>query len=284
MKKLWRYALAFLMLPPALGCSQVNPKVSQTVRLFHLEQDLNALHELQAARGQGPTTLEELALRQQLCEKLSAAGLDVDSVIAELSNEQSDLGTIRTELQAKQAKKVGRLTTAALLTGSAIGAGVSATQFTTLGGRTQNFGDGVGIGSGVVSTILSVLAAKAQNGPTGSVGRTPNMLAPLLGHVEPALHTEYPSEVLAFLNSVPADEAPDAGTRLEQLMVDWGKAGRLGHRAALTTSGDGVRVSIADLSNRIAMLGDVRGRVALIKRDLANLIRSTLTPGTDVAP
>jgi hypothetical protein len=31
-------------------------------------------------------------------------------------------------------------------------------------------------------------------------------------------------------------------------------------------------VSIADLTDRFAMLGDVRGRVSLIKRDLAQLV------------
>ncbi len=35
-----------------------------------------------------------------------------------------------------------------------------------------------------------------------------------------------------------------------------------------------VKLSIEDLTNRIAMLGDVQGRVSVIKRDLATLIVS----------
>ena len=138
------------------------------------------------SRGLGPVTLAEVVLRQKLSEKFEAAGLEVDAVISELSNEQSDLGTVRTELQTKRDKKVAKLTTAALLTGSAIGVAVNATQITSLGNRTANVGDGIGIGSGAASTVLSLLAAKAQNGPEGVVGEAPNMLAPLLGESTPA--------------------------------------------------------------------------------------------------
>ena len=43
----------------------------------------------------------------------------------------------------------------------------------------------------------------------------------------------------------------------------------------LPIGGDkGVTVSIDDLTDRMAMLGDVSGRIALMKRDLALLMRS----------
>ena len=45
--------------------------------------------------------------------------------------------------------------------------------------------------------------------------------------------------------------------------------------AALTSSSNPkVRISINDLSNRIGMLMDVSGRVSLMKRDLAAIMRS----------
>jgi hypothetical protein len=228
-------------------------------------------------------TLEELSVRQEFLESVQASLLDVDSVLAELTNEQAELSSFRTALQARRDKKVGHLTTAALLTGSGVGTAVSATQFTSLSSTTQNVGDAMGIGSGIASTILSILAARAQNGPSGTVDQTPNMLAPLLGGT-PVLNTYYPPEVLEYLESAPAGEDPSRGTRFEQLMAEWDKAGRLSENdspqrrqkiTALTTSGDpNVKVSIDDLTDRIAMLGDVRGRVSLIKRDLAQLIRS----------
>jgi hypothetical protein len=67
-------------------------------------------------------------------------------------------------------------------------------------------------------------------------------------------------------------------------MAEWDKAGRLSAAdpktrrrqiAALTASDDpAVKLTIDQLTDRIAMLGDVRGRVSLMKRDLANIMRS----------
>ncbi|MFZ0516127.1 MAG: hypothetical protein WBF45_00285 [Acidobacteriaceae bacterium] len=212
---------------------------------------------------------------------MQSCNLQVDGVISELSNEQSEIGAIRTDLQARRDQKVSRLTTAALITSSGLGVAVSATQFTTLSNTTQNVGDGIAVGSGTASLILTILAARAQGGPAGSVSGTPNMLAPLLGGT-PVLNTYYPPMVLRYLHSVPAGESSSKGTRLDQLRAQWDKTGRLSlidstkqkpKIAALAASGDlNTKVSISDLTDRIAMLGDVRGRVSLIKRDLATLV------------
>lgn len=92
----------------------------------------------------------------------------------------------------------------------------------------------------------------------------------------------YPPFVLEYLQSVPQGEDPGRGTRLEQLRKDWEDAGRLplsnsAQRRrkieALVSSGEpNLRVSIDDLTDRLAMLSDVRSRVSLIKRDLASLV------------
>ena len=108
------------------------------------------------------------------------------------------------------------------------------------------------------------------------------MLAPLLGG-KPALNTNYPPAVLTYLQSVPAGEDPQRGTRLEQMKQRWVQSGRLEAgtadakaqqklTAATVSEDPKVKLSIEDLTNRIAMLGDVQGRVSLIKRDLAMLI------------
>ena len=272
-----RLVSAGLLLTASVAVCQVPASnADEVAHLFKMDQDLATLRAMGMSRDTGPVTLAEVVLRQKVSEEFEAASLEVDAVISELSNEQSDLGAVRTELQTKRDKKVANLTTAALLTGSALGVAVNATQFTSLGNRTANVGDGIGIGSGAASTVLSLLAARAQNGPEGVVGETPNMLASLLGESTPVARAVFPPEVLAFLHEVAAGEDPGKGTRLEQLMASWGNAGRLQHRTALTTSGDTVKVTIDDLTNRIAMLGDVRGRISLIKRGLATLRRESL--------
>lgn len=135
--------------------------------------------------------------------------------------------------------------------------------------------------SGAASTIFSIMAARRQKGPNGSVGDVPNMLAPLLGGA-PVLNTFYPPAVLLYLQSVPPDDVTH-GTRLDQLKQSWIKSGRLDWSSAKTeqqttaiaTSSQNpeVKVSIDDLTNRMAMLDDVEGRVYLMKRDLSMLMR-----------
>ncbi len=94
------------------------------------------------------------------------------------------------------------------------------------------------------------------------------MLAPLFDR-KPALYTFYPPAVLQYLEAVPANEDAARGTRLEQLKAEWVKSGHLSTQgnaqnniAPLTTSGTtDVKVTILDLSDRIAMLVDVAGRI-----------------------
>ncbi len=285
-----------LLLSPATAPAQAYPADPQAPRPPALDQNAAQIVDflglapiqhrvlnLQSQRPCGsPATLDELTGRQELLGSIQASSLDVDSVLAEISNERGKLSDLRTSLQSRRDRSVARLNTAALITGSGLSAVVSATQFTTLGSKTQNTGDAVGIGAGAASTILSLLAAHRQQGPNGTVGGIPNMLAPLFDRT-PVLDTSYPPAVLHFLDSVPATEDPSRGTRLEQLKAEWVKAGRLdpAHTpkrpekiTALTTSDNpDVKVSIDDLTDRIAMLGDVAGHVALIKRDLATLMR-----------
>ncbi len=270
------------VLKPASQSSALN-YAKQTAEVLGLAPRIKQLALLQGARGCGAhATPAELVLRQDLSESIQAAALDVDSVVAEISNEQGELLNLRTVLQMRRDKTVARYNAAALITGSGASAAVSATQFTNLGSQTNNVGDGFGIGAGVASTVFSVVATRKQNGPKGAVGEVPNMLAPLFDR-EATLNTFYPTSVLHYLEVVPANQDASRGTRLDQLKTRWMQAGRLttsrsNHQpdiAPLTSSANpDVKVSIQDLTNRIAMLVDVSGSVSLMKRDLATLVRS----------
>ena len=260
----------------------LDPGVVQIAKLLKVDSELQRLAALRAQRAvDAAPGMDELTLRQQILESVQVCTLEVDGVVAEIANEQSDISSLRTILQSRRDRKANRLTTAALLVGSGLGTAASATQFTSLSNTTQNVGDAIAVGSGAGTIVLSILASRAQNGPRGTVENTPNMLAPLFdGHA--VLRSHYPPFVLEYLQSIPPGEDPARGTRLEQLMKDWGETGHLtfsdsAHRSSkitmLTSSGDpDVRVTISDLTDRLAMLGDVRARVSLIKRDLASLV------------
>jgi hypothetical protein len=175
---------------------------------------------------------------------------------------------------------VNLLNVANLVTGTGLGIAVNAMQFSS---ATANLGDGIGVGSGIGSTVLSIVGIRRQRGPVVSVGRIPNMLAPLF-QKQAALNAYYPPEVMEYLKSVPPGESEQSGSRIEQLMGEWQKAGRIGSPSdkkaekkieLLTSSLDEkTKLSIDDISDRVAMLGDVTGRVALMKRDLAELMQS----------
>lgn len=242
------------------------------------------LHQLQVLESQRtcamPSTIEELSLRQQFLESTEAASLDVDSVLAEIQNERTDLSELRAALQSRRDRTVSLLNAANLIAGTGLGIAVNALQFSN---STANLGDGIGVGAGIASTVLSVVAIRRQRGPQQAIGAVPNMLAPLFD-ARPVLNTYYPPEVLRYLKSVPPSEDPMQGTRLDQLKAEWVRSGKLnavdslkGQQkiAAVTTSmSPNVKLSIGDLTDRSAMLGDVGGRVALLKRDMASLMRS----------
>jgi hypothetical protein len=229
---------------------------------------------------ESPATIEELSMRQDILESVVAASFEVDGVLAELDNERAHLSELSAALQSRRDRAVNLTNVANLVTGSGLGIAVNAMQFSS---STANIGNGLGVGSGIASTLLSVIGIRLQHGPQHSIGRIPNMLAPLFAR-KSALSSYYPPPVLEYLQSVPPGESTDSGSRLDQLMAEWQRFGRVGRPGSaktdrkvtrLTSSlDDKTKLSIDDLSDRVAMLADVSGRVALMKRDLAELMLS----------
>ncbi len=109
------------------------------------------------------------------------------------------------------------------------------------------------------------------------VGRVPNMLAPFFDQPS-VLQSGYPEDVWKYLNSAPVGQPQQ--TRALALMSTWVKDGRISANTSsqavrqLTGSMMQVNVTIDAINSRISMLNDVRGRVSLMKRDLADLLRS----------
>lgn len=220
-------------------------------------------------------------MRQEIVEAAVTCSFGVDGVLAELENERAHLFELRAALATRRDRSVGLLNVANIITGTGLGIAVNAMQLSDASARA---GDNVGIVSGVGSTVLSVLGIHRQRGPLRSTGRIPNMLSPLFGQPT-VLNSYFPPEVLEYLHSTVAGETPEGGSsRLDQLIAEWRQEGRLGpvgspktdqQIARLTSSLDTkTKLSIDDISNRIAMLSDVTGRVGLMKRDLGALMVS----------
>ena len=260
---------------------QISENAEQVAKILGISQ---LVSEARLMRSHTPcgsaATLEELSTRQDIVEALLTAGFEVDGVLAELDNERAHLSELSSMLQARRDRAINLTNVANLVTGTGLGIAVNSMQFSS---STANFGNGLGVGSGIASTVLSIVGIHLQRGPQRNVGRIPNMLAPLFAR-RAVLNSYYPPEVLEYLRSVPPGEAPATGSRLDQLMAEWRQAGRIGPAGSAKTNQqitrltssfeDKTRVSIDDISDRMAMLGDVTGRVALMKRDLAQLLLS----------
>ena len=103
------------------------------------------------------------------------------------------------------------------------------------------------------------------------------MLAKLLGSSPPD-SSDYPQEVWAYLTT-PDPTLPRSSTGQEHLLWEWTRFGHLMDQpdpktiAALTTTGkDGTKLSIEMISERTAMLADVRAHVSTMLVDLAELM------------
>lgn len=105
-----------------------DPDAEQTARIFGLDSRISELRALRAQRpADGKPTFEEILIRQELLESIQSAILDVDGVLAELSNERGQLADLRSSLQSRRDRRVSRLNAAALITGSGLGVAVNAT-------------------------------------------------------------------------------------------------------------------------------------------------------------
>jgi hypothetical protein len=269
----------------------LSPDAADAADILGLHETLDRLLRLESSRSCSEVPqLDEIQARQEIAQRIEAVALDLDGALGEIANEQSKLSNLRSGLQAHRDRTQGYLNAASLITGSGIGIAVNATQ---LRDSSAIAGDILGIASGAASTLLSVVAIRKQNGPSKSVGNIPNMLGPLFDR-EASLHTYYPPEVMSYLQSSARTDLSVTDSRLAQLKASWIDAGEISssgdtkssHKLdKMVTSGhQDVKLTISDLTDRIGMLGDVAGRISLMKRDLAALVRVIGTSFSKCSP
>jgi hypothetical protein len=228
--------------------------------------------------GSGCTaTLDELALRQQISDAVLTASLDIDSVLAEIDNERAQILEVRGHLSDKRDRKVNLLSLANIVAGTGSGIIGTAMQFKD---STAIAGDAVGLAGGSAGVILSIAGMKQQGG-AAPLGVAPNMLAPLFNQ-RAELRSIYPADVWTYLNTAPLNDPRVHVPWREELMNRWMQSGVLGPpntpasqaKIQLLTSriGEQRRLPLDVLSDRGAMLLDLRARVSLMTRDLRDLM------------
>jgi hypothetical protein len=261
----------------ALGLSPEAAQVADEIGVAQL------LGQLGSERAAGSSmSLESLAVRQEITERVLSTSLDIDSVNAIIDSEIEQIRGIRADIQAKRDKAQNIINIASIFTGGVAGAITSALQFKP---STVNLGNGIGVGGGAGSVVLSIIGIRMQGGRR-SLGDSPRMLARFFGRqpdATEAIPSVYPEAVWSYLNSAVPSQT-NMGTRREQLIAKWRSEGRIqqdgspkGERRIESLSANISqmrRLSINELNDRVAMLLDVRARVSLMKRGLSEVLRA----------
>jgi hypothetical protein len=250
-----------------------SPPARQTARIIGVEPLLARFSSLTAARE---LSLEELFLRQQITEAVVVASLDVDSVVDQIDNERAQIVELQSILLARRQRAIGTTNLATLALSTGLGAVSGVLQFSD---TTKGVGNAVGFAAGGLSTLLSFHSLRQQHSGARPGWILPNMLAPLLS--EPQEHGEYPADTWAYLHTAPPGGSSQTSRR-EQLLAEWRRAGRFPPldsaesrpKIAMLTSTDGAdkKLSMDLLSERAAMLADVRDEVSAMKRVLAEIL------------
>ncbi len=262
------------LLPPIPANVQ---QVAQEIGIVPLLEHLHAI--VSRCNQASSMSIEERAVRQQIAEAVLVASLDVDGVVAEIDNERSQILDVRAQLSSKRDRKINLISLANIVAGTGSGVIGTALQFSD---RTAFAGDGIGVAGGAAGVFLSILGLR-QQGKSAPLGVAPNMLAPLFQRT-PELRSIYPESVWAFLGTAPVSDPRVHIPWREELIDEWVKSGRIGPPGApasqkkidLLTSriGDQKHLSIDLLTDRSAMLLDLRARVLLMSRDLRDLMRA----------
>jgi hypothetical protein len=247
-------------------------------RIIGVEPSLARLSSLASAREPGAAgiSLEELSLHQQITEAVIVASLDVDSVVDQIDNEHAQIVELQSNLLARRQRAIGTTNLATLALSTGLGAVSGVLQFSN---TTKGTGNAIGFAAGGLSTLLSFRSLRQQHSEGRPAWVLPNMLAPFFSETQ--VHSVYPADTWAYLNSAP-DGAVSQLSRREQLLAQWHLAGRfppLGSaqsnaKIGLLTDTDAAdkKLSMELLSERAAMLADVRVEVSAMKRFLAEVL------------
>lgn len=258
--------------------------VSKTAELIGVHNQLLELIRLrESPAGTPESQIRELLLVQDLEGAVLRTQLEVEGMRAGIDYEISRLNEIQSYLSARRDRRANivNISNLVLATGvGAVGNGLAISSTTTKAGAI------VATAAGVAGTVLAVAGLK-QNGGAHAVGLAPNMLAEIFNR-PPVAGTEYPPVIWKYLNT-PNHRHPEHLTPRESLFQQWVESGRLSSSDpaqagpiadSLTSSGvNGLPLGIDAISNRVAMLADLRAHVFVLDVDLQDLIRFVIAGG-----
>lgn len=260
---------------------KLSPGALQAAHIIGVEPLITRLSSLAAAKDIGAVpgmSLDQLSLRQQITEAVVVASLDVDDALDRIDYERAQVIELRDILRSNRDRAVGTTSVATLAIGTGLGVVSGVLQFSD---TTKGAGNVIGFAAGGISTLLSFHSIRQQRSGKRPAWVLPDMLSPFFD-VSQAQHGHFPNGIIwAYLNSVPPEGASQVSRR-ERILAEWQRAGRFDSldsprgkaKVALFTDTNAAnkKLSIDLLSQRSAMLADVRDEISLMKRDLHDLL------------
>ena len=220
---------------------------------------MQALIETERRPGNG---VPVILARQAVTDRVLLALLDVQATLATIDCEGERADQLRGQLARNEARRARNLGLAGILIGASTAA---LTGGLSLAGATAA-GDTVGIIGG--STEAAVASLLLFGGGDGMLRTRANLLAEI--HRQPAQSSLFPPTVWRYLTR---RDAPGEASIAEEIVAEWRAAG------LLEGSGEDdplfrpeARLSIEQLERRDAMLDLTEARIALMSRDLRQLL------------
>ncbi len=265
---------------PEADRMKLSPSALQAANIIGVEALITRLSSLAAAKDTNAVpgmSFDELLLRQQITDAIVVASLDIDDVLNRIDNERAQVIELRDILRSNRDRAVGTTSVATLAIGTGLGVVSGVLQFSD---TTKGAGNIIGFAAGGISTLLSFHSIRQQRSGKRPAWILPDMLSPFFG-VSQEQHGGYPDAVWVYLNSAPPGAASPASRR-DRILAEWLGADRFkaldspegkAKIALLTdTNAANKKLSIDLLSERSAMLADVRAEISLMKGDLHALL------------
>lgn len=242
-------------------------RLERVAELFELGE--HAKHPCR--EGDAGAYVDRLEKTTSMLAAFARANLIVESTMARLDDELGEVLEVRADMRESDDRVSTAWNIAAITIGGALGLVATAMQF---GAHTSEPGDVVAIAGGAATTGLGLMGLFATSGDRVPSAVHFNALGPFFGRTSE--RDPIPPVVMRYLDTtLPGARA----AHVDELRASWVAEGRISldgtpdanARIDLLASPLHVGTEVADdvLTDRAAMLKDVRDRVSLIDADLS---------------
>jgi hypothetical protein len=251
--------------PPAAGQAERLAQAGFSAEVIRTAEAIGALDRMQAlveTERRPGNGVPVILARQAVTDRVVLALLDVQAMLATIDCEGERADQLRGQLARNEARRARNLGLAGIL----VGAGTAAlTGGLSLAGSAASANTAGIVGGSAEAGVASLLLF---GGASGVLRSRSNLLAEV--YRQPAQSTLFPATIWRYLTR---RDAPGQPSIAEEIVAEWRSAGLLEEpEAEEPLFRPEARLAIEDLERRDAMLDLTEARIALMSRDLRQLL------------